>query len=249
MIEMSRQFEGTTDKMQWDGSAQLVKQSTKYTVCAWAFPDSTSAAGHTVVENGGVGGYASILRRNGSDWEVVHKANAGDIIAKDTSGVTAGVWSHMLGTWDGTGTTTIYKNGISKGTASPTDMVANRAGVRVSIGYAFDGGGERWNGRIADVAVWQEVLTLPEIRQLAYGIKRPNEIRPQALVGYYPFDSTSLWGKGRVTSPAVITGGAPSMLSDPPFVAPRPTKLLLPYVPYTSIGHRRFVTPFRVSHI
>lgn len=241
---MARQFNGSTDKMQWDASASFIKQGVKYTMCAWVLADSTSAGSHGVICSGTSGGYGFQMRRTGSDWETFHKANSADVQAKDTGGVTAGVWVHLTGTWNGTSTTTIYRNGVSKGTGSATDGVANRFGVRTSIGYIYDGAGAFFNGRIADVATWYEVLTLPEIRQLAYGLKRPNEIRPEALIGYYPFDTISLWGRGRlITSPAVITGGGPTLITDPPLVAFRPTKLILPFMPRA--GHRTHFNPIR----
>lgn len=247
---MARQFNGSTDKIQWDAPAPLIAQGVRYTMCAWVYADSTSAGSHGIFVSGAAaGGYAFQMRRTGSDWEFFQQAGGVDVQTKDSSGVVASTWTHLVATWNGSSTTTLYKNGISKATASATGMTANRAGVRTSIGYIWDGAGAFFNGRIADLAVWQELLSPAEIRLLGTGISRPNEIRPWALTSFYPFDAASLWSKGRIQSPAVVTGGSPTLLTEPSLVALRPTKLLLPYVPYTSRARRRFVTPFRTSHI
>jgi hypothetical protein len=98
-----------------------------------------------------------------------------------THTVTANTWHYFLATFDGA-TVTGYLDG-----ASDASFAATFSGSASSneIGRDGVGGGHNFGGLLADVAVWNVVLSQLEISALANGA-RPLAVRPKALVRYWP---------------------------------------------------------------
>ena len=208
---MARDFDGTDDKL--DVAAVPVSAS-PITLAAWFESDSATAVqvlvaiGDTatndeelaLVASGDLAGDPIVL----SD-----RSGAGTTTVASTTGYTVGRWHHACGIKRNANDRSAYIDGGSRGNdvsnqpdASGLDTI--RIGVRARLTQSL------WfNGRIAEVAIWNVALNDEEISQLAGGAL-PKDVRPESLVGYWalcgrqsPEPDTS-----RNTNHMVITGAA-----------------------------------------
>lgn len=105
---------------------------------------------------------------------------------------TANVWHHICVVYEAVAGSqpTIYVDGIQQSvtalsTTSGSPVTNSDAYV---IGNRANDGARAWDGRIAEFAIWDALLTASECGALARGAS-PNSIRRQSLVAYWP-----LWG-------------------------------------------------------
>jgi len=126
-----------------------------------------------------------LMRSDDGDDKVEMRTsqNADSVRAVTSTTVTAGTWQHW-GVNENTSSRTAYLNGGNKGTESTSKTIdtvddtfigANNVS---SIHDFFD-------GSIAEVAVWNAILTDAEYLVLAAGYS-PLFVRPQSLVAYWP---------------------------------------------------------------
>jgi hypothetical protein len=107
-----------------------------------------------------------------------------------TTGLTSNKWYHVAGVFRGTANRWCYVDGVS-GVANTTSratftgpdwtMVGSGRGTLAS-GFAS---ARRFNGKIAEAAVWDVELTNEEVMSLAKGAC-PTQVRPQSLQFYAP---------------------------------------------------------------
>lgn len=102
-------------------------------------------------------------------------------VTMGTSNFTDGQWNHVCFSIEGTAGI-IYVNGVSK--ASGTVVAIGNSG-EINIGNRDVGNTHVWDGRIADVQIWDDVRTPEEIN--AYMYRRPAGNEPN-LVLYLPLD-------------------------------------------------------------
>lgn len=98
-------------------------------------------------------------------------------------------WNHFLLTWTNAGTSTLYLNGSSIGTQAGT-VTFNTGGItrtlgRASIAFVAASSAVGWNGRIAEYALWNKVLTANEAKSLNTG-KPAAFVQTAALIDYLP---------------------------------------------------------------
>jgi hypothetical protein len=118
-------------------------------------------------------------------------AGGGTGIATSTGTYTANSWHHAAGTFASSTLREIFLNGTGGDTNTTTvSFPTGLDGIRIGIvgGVAP---GDAFDGDLAEVAVWNVVLTDAEIQALANGAS-PNYIRRGALVGYWPVWSDSI---------------------------------------------------------
>lgn len=111
-------------------------------------------------------------------------------------------WQHAVGTFNSSGQGRAYLNG-SEGiqlTGSPSIPSISPIGINsIHIGVRyFAGFTGYWNGRLADVGIWNVALTAAEIASLAKGITC-DKIRPQSLVFHAPLVRDLIDTKGGLT--------------------------------------------------
>jgi hypothetical protein len=92
------------------------------------------------------------------------------------------IWVHGVLTLDGSKTGNFYINGVLDSTSPHMTGTSIGGPYNANIGKA---GTDYYKGLIADLAVWNVVLTPLEIAALAKGV-RPPQIRKPSLVGYWP---------------------------------------------------------------
>jgi len=128
--------------------------------------------------NGAAGGDPVRLVAFGSD-------NATEVTAS-TTGYSLNTWHHLCGVFTSTSSRTIYLD--AAGSATGIASVGTPAFSQIDIGVFTDGGGglsQFFDGRIAEVGIWNVALTASEVASLAKGMTC-DKVRPQSLVFYAP---------------------------------------------------------------
>ena len=179
-----------------------------YTWACWINPDAVNTNARQIISvragepNGdawlefraGTNNYLSFgfLDTNG-DWEK----------ALWTSGFGAGEWHWVCGTWNGT-TQTIYADvdSNSKATNNPGHDIKSGT-ENISIGH-HDVHGRVWDGKIAEVAMWNRVLSAGE--RLALGNGYSPLFMPNNLDFYAPLvrNEDDIMGKAGTNSGAAV---------------------------------------------
>lgn len=127
------------------------------------------------------------LVNNASAAQAVSRQDLNAGVAAQTANnvVAQGVWTHVAATFESPTLRQVWAGGVVGGTnttaatpSGPFDYVAIGSRYNPTLGaYA--------NGDIADVGIWNVVLTADEIAALARGVTC-DQIRPQSLVFYAP---------------------------------------------------------------
>lgn len=185
-------------------------------MACWAMPSETSNV-HAFVSLCVSGGTARfVLGHNASGASVASATNSSNTTASGVVGVaSSGSWGHYGASYASSTSRVAYYNGID-GTANTTAITVsgvNRTliGSRVSAG-AY---GLFHAGRLADIAIWNTVLTPAEWSKLANGAC-PIFIRPESLVFYNPLDDR--WTYDRARGLFLSDVGPTGAAEDPPFL-------------------------------
>jgi hypothetical protein len=152
------------------------------------------------------------VNRTGSSvgtWFALFTGLAGVVTASTASGgnqsnatttatYTTGSWNHCCGVFTTNSSRTIYLNGSNEvtNTASrtPASLSETIIGARRASGI-FEA---YFNGKIAEVGIWNAALTAQEVASLAKGMTC-EKIRPQNLVFYAPLVRDLINQKGGLT--------------------------------------------------
>ena len=184
---MARDFDGTDDTIAYTLNAAQTSL-TQISISAWVYPDAVAqfkgfiswggAFPNTQIQinfDDGLNGWVFF-----QDWSLT---NGVWYVAKPSTGA----WTHIVVTYDGSSTSNdpvFYRDGTL---TTPTESTAptgtiNNTSTTFNLGSV--GSGDYFNGRIAEVGVWNRVLTEGEALQLADAYS-PLFI-PRGLVMYVP---------------------------------------------------------------
>ena len=166
------------------GSAPVTAEP--FTMACWYRPTATPGSNVPLAIGGNTLGRCQlVLQATSIQASRISDANTSATAVSVTAANSAGVWVHTCGTYDTAGNNIIsWRNGVA-GTPVTNPGTAMTLG-RVTIGARLQSlvPGAYANGDIAEVGIWNVVLTAAEIAALAKGIA-PHRIRPQNLV-FYP---------------------------------------------------------------
>lgn len=130
---------------------------------------------------GGGGGGATIS----AGWKSISSDKR---VSVSGSELPAGVWSHVILTWQNGGDTKLYINNVLKGTTTDLDATFDTSAYKATFlsglepqTHCFGGG----FGRVTQAGVWNAVLSPSE--RAALQTKRPNEVAAGSLYDYWPF--------------------------------------------------------------
>ena len=164
--------------------------SVPFTFSLWFNPDNATA-NHPLIslESTSYYDWACLLADGASSGDplTVNVASGGGVSIATQNGFTASSWNHAAGTFDSVFGTYIgskysFLNGTKGAVGSGTTSymrtpIVLRIGRHVNYGYA--------SCKIAEVGIWNVILTDSEIAALAKGYT-PQQIRPKSLIAYYP---------------------------------------------------------------
>jgi hypothetical protein len=120
-------------------------------------------------------------------------------ITTTTTGYSINTWHHACGVFTTSANRTIYLD--AGGSATSTTDVGSIVPVRIDIGVVTDNDNilaQFFDGRIAEVGIWNAALTAAEIASLAKGMTC-DKVRPQNLVFYAPLIRDLVDTKGGLT--------------------------------------------------
>lgn len=181
---MSWNFDGISG---WVGNAAGVPltSANPATISCWARPD---VVGSTLINisnsTGNVGAVRLIMISTGTRAVSINASNVASIADTTTGTPSVGVWGHHAATFTNAARSAFF-NGANKVTTTASNVTGGF--VRTQIGARRNASvtDNFFDGRIAEVGVWNVVLTDDEIASLGKGVSCAL-IRPQNLVLYAP---------------------------------------------------------------
>jgi hypothetical protein len=188
---MSRSFQSSS--LQYlQGSLTPPVTGVPFTISCWANCATTASNKNVIVLGNSTGDayYVIYLNNPGAgNVSFVSQDGLAERFVTATATFTANTWFHIGVTAVDNTTRSVFLNGGNKGTASisstPSGIsIYNVGAYRVSGGSIFS----PFDGRIAEVAMWNTVLGDDEIAALARGVN-PLRIQKSAMRTYNP-----LWG-------------------------------------------------------
>jgi len=190
---MAYDFNGTNQFLEV-GSAVANRPCT---MAAWAYLDNVTSPRDFVSVSSKT--TLAVLRLNVLDTQF-RIADQGNVNAVANGGtVSANVWNHYAGVFASGSSRTPYTNGVAG--AENTTTVAAITPTFSNIGAFYAGTStpiQFFDGRMAEIGIWNAVLTAAEIASLARGMTC-DKVRPQSLVFYSPLVRDLIDQKGGLT--------------------------------------------------
>jgi len=156
-----------------------------YTIACWARKDLNTGGILVNLGNSTNANACAIISTGPGELVAASTINtAGSNNTAVSGSAITGVWFHAAGVFNSSVVTLAFANGVSAGTGTnditPTGLNCLSIGARVrsSVDGYFD-------GQIAEVGIWNVVLTAAEIASLAKGVTC-DKVRPQSLRFYAP---------------------------------------------------------------
>ena len=180
---MSYDFNGTNQHI---SAASTPASGPPATIAAWFNPDNVTGT-KTIASIGGSNNYDRLyLHLSAATLRAQQYTFGGSFNeASATASASVSTWSHAAGVFTSNSSRTVYLDGGNSATNTGTS-VASTLSTRTNIGVYFNStAGNYFDGRIAEVGVWNVALTADEIASLAKGFS-PALIRPQSLTYYAP---------------------------------------------------------------
>lgn len=213
---MARDFDGTSDKIYYDDVPQVGNGS----IVAWINAGVLPSAGQRDViltfaqasEGEPTSTHDKTIFVDPSGITKVRIYDGASKIAANTTAISAGTWAHVGMTIDGSNIRA-WMNGTNEGTTAAGSSYTGYSDPLFALCRDVDALGdgetdrERFDGSIAEVGVWSEVLTAAEMLALARGMS-PQLIRPSALEVYLPLvrntENRVRYDVGTVTGTTVV---------------------------------------------
>jgi hypothetical protein len=184
---MAYEFNGTTQRL---STASNPVGTLPVTMSCWFYPDTTNARVMVCLGNQLTGNNSRVLIYHNTDSKIYafsENATGSNTQSASTNTFTTGTWHHAAGVFESTTSRTPYLNGTAGTTGtvsnSPNFAVIDRVLVGVQQWAASTA--SFFDGRIAEVGLWNAALTASEIASLAKGMTC-DKVRPNALVFYAP---------------------------------------------------------------
>lgn len=193
-------FEGTSAKFNsnylviednQETNLNFNSQEAALTVSMWVKPGSLPSSNvgllAKLVSNTDTNGYGINLFSDGSVEFFVGRGGVFSSTRSPARSMNVGTWCHLVGVHDPVGNQIrIYIDGVLAGSVAHTAGVGNTGGSRFTVGVSTGGvsGSGYFDGRIADLAVWDQVLNTQSIRNLAAGLP----LQRSGIVSYWNLD-------------------------------------------------------------
>jgi Concanavalin A-like lectin/glucanases superfamily len=214
-VDLARSFNGTSDFIDVGNSSVLNPAS--ITVSCWVFWNGTyqdpGAEQWFVGRDDNVLGRAFALGLVASSPHLIVQINGAANFGGTTNSLPASSWAHIAFTGSSAAGYNTFLNGTA-GTSGGSGTTMNSTTGDVTIGKRTYSGNEGFvSGNIADIAIWNTILTGTQISNLASG-QRANTIGANAnLVGYWPIvgqspepDKSGNSNNGVLTGTTIVAG-------------------------------------------
>ncbi len=195
----SLDFDGSNDYAYMTTAAPL-QGGTALTLSAWVKP-ATLTGNHSPVGFFGSAsdkGYWFNLPSSGEPQFWISRDGSGQDNAVGSIGqVTTGVWTHMVGTYDGT-TMKIYINGVQAGSAAQSGTIHTvTTADAFAIGRLGALSSDYFDGQVDEVRVYNRVLSSSDIQSL-YQAERRNV----QIATHTDGSTVAVWEDSRMSTPS-----------------------------------------------
>lgn len=190
---MARDFNGTTDRIDWANVQDMA--DTALTISMWVYFDNYASGLDEYLLCSHESGDANvgwifwktstdrlrISRFDVTGWDNLYSDRG------DTGVPSNGVWTHLITTDDGAGNGEVYVNNAtpSSSGSGTTSGTPNDSAGSWSIGGRIYDDNRNFNGKIAEVGVWNRVISSSE-RSILYDDKMSPLYFPNGLLFYSP---------------------------------------------------------------
>jgi len=166
------------------------------TLACWAYPNTTATmSAVSIITSSGSERFQLVLNSQQVRAGAIGSATA---IAQTTGTFATQQWFHAAGVFESNASRIAYRDGGNIGTNTTSSTLTGLSQTAIgairnlgSISSVFD-------GRLAEVGIWNAALTAEEIASLADGMTC-DKIRPQSLVFYAPLVRDLIDIKGGLT--------------------------------------------------
>lgn len=189
---MAYSFNGSNQYLSLNSA--LLQENSPITISVWSYVTTLDTLRALFCIGQGsptVGHREAILISVANRFQFLQRGIIGGVTSQaiaqtPTNTVATNVWQHIAGTSSSLSDRSIYENGVLSAT-NTTTITSFNTFTRTDIGANNTGGGFTWyyDGSLAEIGVWNVVLTQDEIYSLSQGFPC-NKIRPQSLVFYTP---------------------------------------------------------------
>jgi hypothetical protein len=174
------------------------------TLAAWFYPDANTQnyALMSVTDNAETSsnriGITVLGAVAGDPVQAFVQTAAATGTANSTAAFTSGAWNHACGVFESTTRRTVYLDGANSATNNTSVSPTGVDRIRIAARFLTGAPGLYFDGRIAEVGIWNAALTAAEIASLAKGMTC-DKVRPQSLVFYAPLVRDLVDTKGGLT--------------------------------------------------
>jgi len=160
IIDGALDFDGSNDYID---IGLVLSLTDSLSVCAWVKPASVNID-RQVISKGNNGAITQWELKTGTAGGMVdfRKWHGGPVGARSTQTLTSGVWTHLVGTWDGTAWKIYWNGALSNSNIASGPLATN---FKLYIG-SVDANGtplQFWHGLIDDVRVYNRALSPAEV--------------------------------------------------------------------------------------
>ncbi len=202
--------DGVNDYASLGGSGLMSAVFTTKTVMLWFKPNATTGTQVLYDEGGSTQGLS--LRINNGALEAAIRATS--VMSTLSTPVSSGVWSHVAVSFNN-GAFRLYLNGKQVGAATATftsiPSHTNASGLAArnsSDAFGTSGGGGYYGGLIDDVRMYDQALTLAEIRPIAGIVPVAANVSPKDSATDVPRDATLNWTGSEIAATHDVYFGA-----------------------------------------
>lgn len=207
---MARDCSGASNS--WLSGGTVPDLRSNLTVACWFQPDTVTGGPRLLSRWGASTNQRFLMQLSSSKllWAILGSDSVGQTIAGATT-LTTGGWYHCAGTFEPSTALRVWLNGAQDGALTSSVKSALAAGTPqrvLGIGNESIADSSRFDGRMAEVGIWEATLSAAEIDSLAKGVS-PLKIRPGALRNYWPvygqaFPEVDLTGTVNATTPGTV---------------------------------------------
>lgn len=229
---MARLFvSGTSTWLSNTAAAPITVQPLTLACWFWPIADVTNALVSVGVSGNNNNRWTINSQNNaaGNNVTAQSRSTFNGIATSATSFTRNSGWNHVCGVFTSDVSRTVYLNGAGKATdttgVGPSGMDSLYIGA--NMGLSANG----FDGRIAEVGIWNVSLTDAEVLALASGVS-PLRVRTGNLVCYFPLVGGTAPERNWYGSygPLALSVGAPAVVGHAPVARFSPADGWLPYV-------------------
>jgi hypothetical protein len=216
---MARKFNGTTDFIDVSNAPILNPAGGMLSISAWVLTTVTQTSFVVARDDASLG--RSYAFGTGGSNELLLQMAGGTLIV--SSAISINVWHHIATTGPGS-TWRGFIDGIDVGAAVNTTAIPSQTGSTTIGKRTYAGFNNPFTGNIAEVGMWNIILSSAEVYALAKGA-RPYSIRPRSLIGCWRMDGyghpaldSSVYGHNGVLTGTTFVPGPPLVSAAPVFI-------------------------------